>query len=1331
MLRKTPFKLLKNGRNAAGNRAHSVVSSNDNVDVCSTVIHPFVDCFVDKVRVRALVDTGSMKSFLSKSIQRTIDFDDRYIKTFKKANCVSITGHSVHIQGSMSSPVKFLSSRLRYTGEFLVSDNIPYDCVLGWDFLSKHSLSLCRDVKLGSYMLVGKHGSTPLRNHDNLSTTADRAGVVRTSPPNASVDSRAGRLLCQSRFQSNTVVALVDSVMIPPRTEIILEGKLARRANSKIGLLEPRSSSSNAARQGFSVARVVVKQDNNRVVPLRVLNMSNTPIELAAGENLAEFCPLIESCLPQPTVCGAVGNQFPNIDSDRIESIIDPSLTGDDRAKLKNLLHEFSDVFDGSLGHTNILSHQINTENSTPIKQHARRIPYAHRDESARQIDEMLENGIIRESTSAWSSPIILVKKKNGELRFCVDYRKLNAVTVGHAHPLPRIDDILDSLGDSQYFSTLDLKSAYWQIPVDEKDRHKTAFVTQSGLFEFNRMPFGLSTAPTTFQRAMDLVLSGLSYIICLCYLDDVIVFGRNFSEHYDRLKTVLLRLRSHNLRVKLEKCTIAARQVAFLGHVVSQSGIKPDPAKIEAVSNIVRPSTVKDIRSFVGLAGYYRKFIPGFSTVAAPLLKLTQKAAQFLWTSECEISFQTLKQLLCSAPILAYPKFDRNFILQTDASDYGVGAVLSQLDDQGNEKVVAYASKSLSTREQQYSTTEKEAYAVVYGTEHFRVYLLGRHFEVITDHNALRWLHSMEPKGRLARWIMDLQEFNFSIKHRAGRIHTNADALSRLVHPHGDNVSCANAVQCKKFVSTIRVKLSGGRTAIVKLESSKPLLVNPNGSLVNIHDSCSIDSSFELPCPPTNVNAITLDPTINLGDIQRNDSHLSRIIDMKTRGLPKPKPITINDPVFKKWLKHYDQYFLRNSLLYRALGNNSDSFPRHVLLVPSALQDTILQALHDGPFSGHLGITRTEDRVRQRFYWPGIRTTVCHHIKLCEACNRKNSPVNRNKAPLGHIAVSQPFTFWAMDYMGPLPETSRGNKHILVVVDHFTKWCEAFATSDQKASTVAPLLISRIFSRFGPPRVLHSDQGRNFESTLLHEICNVMGITKTRTTSYHPQCDGQTERQNRTLQAMLTAFASSRRDDWDLWLDSVTFAYNTSRHDALGISPYEVVFGQAPRLPIELELGMPLTNPSTHSEHLVSIRSVFRDIRNIAQQHLSKASEKQARLNEPTNAWRPFETGQTVMLKRPKGWKLGNKWIGPYKILKRFGVNYRIISKGGEGKVVHHDQLKLSYVPFQQGEPVCPAREVGEFQVVDVAPRQAENPRARPARLRQNIRPPNRYGYG
>ena len=253
---------------------------------------------------------------------------------------------------------------------------------------------------------------------------------------------------------------------------------------------------------------------------------------------------------------------------------------------------------------------------------------------------------------------------------------------------------------------------------------------------------------------------------------------------------------------------------------------------------------------------------------------------------------------------------------------------------------------------------------------------------------------------------------------------------------------------------------------------------------------------------------ALSVNPSLDLVNEQRNDPYLSQLIDMKQRRVTKPPTTNVRDPILKTWYSHYNRLFLHDGLLVRSTGNRSP-YPNYVIVVPKALRETILHAVHDNPFAGHLGIARTEERVRKRFYWPAIRFDVEKHVKQCATCAHHTSPVNLNRAPLGNIAVGEPFTFWAMDFMGPLPETSKGNKHILVVVDHFTKWCEAFATPDQKASTVAPLLISKIFSRFGPPAVLHSDQGRNSESVLMHEICDAMGITKTRTTAYHPQCDG------------------------------------------------------------------------------------------------------------------------------------------------------------------------------------------------------------------------------
>ena len=543
-----------------------------------------------------------------------------------------------------------------------------------------------------------------------------------------------------------------------------------------------------------------------------------------------------------------------------------------EKHKLEQLLFEYADVFSDEHGCVDVVTHKIDGGNNAPIKQRPRRLPYTYRDEAGKHIKEMLDKNVIQPSTSARASPVVLVRKKDGQLRFCVDYRKLNQISKCEAFPLPNISDLLDSLQDAKMFSTLDLHRAYWQIPMDHTDREKTAFTTQNGLYEFLHMPFGLESAPSTFQRMMEIVLSGLSFETCLCCLDDVIIFSRTFDEHCTRLQTVLLRLREHNLRMKLSKCTFGSRQVRYLGHLISEDGVKPDPTKIEAVQNLSTPNSIKSARHFVGLASYYRRFIKGFSTIAAPLTDLTKKNAHFEWSEACELAFKTLKALLCSAPVLSYPNLAQAFILQMDASDFGLGAISSQKDESGNEKVVAYASRTLTDGERKFSATEKEALAVVFGTKQFRVYLLGRKFELITDHNALRWLKSMEPKGIIARWFMDLQEFEFSITHKSGRLHTNVDALSRL--PRTDEPATNE---------------------------------------------------------PEHVSTVTMDPTVNLHASQRNDPTISKVIESKLQNKGRPSfRAWRDDPDLRCFWFNYNKLVLRNGskIITRRFQQTRNSFP-------------------------------------------------------------------------------------------------------------------------------------------------------------------------------------------------------------------------------------------------------------------------------------------------------------------------------------------------------------------------------------------------------------------
>ena len=387
----------------------------------------------------------------------------------------------------------------------------------------------------------------------------------------------------------------------------------------------------------------------------------------------------------------------------------------------------------------------------------------------------MLKAGIATPSKSPWASPIVLVKKKDGSTRFCTDYRKLNSITKKDVYPIPRLDDALDRLGGCKYFTSLDMASGYWQIPVAEKDRAKTAFITPDGLYEYNVMPFGLCNAGATFQRSMDRMLSEYRWEFCIVYIDDILIYSRTFDEHLRHLDLVLNRLVSAGAVIKPSKCVFASDTITYLGHIISEHGISPDEDKISGVANYPTPTNVTEVKSFVGMCSYFRKFVLQFAQIAGPMIFLTRKNVSFLWSS-----FQKLKIALISSPVLAHFDVTANIEVHTDASGFGLGACLIQKRD-GKERPLAYASRALTGPESRYSVTEQECLAVVWAIKKFRPYLYGRYFKVVTDHCALCWLMSRkEPAGRLSRWSIVLQENNFDIVYRSGKSHPDADALSR-----------------------------------------------------------------------------------------------------------------------------------------------------------------------------------------------------------------------------------------------------------------------------------------------------------------------------------------------------------------------------------------------------------------------------------------------------------------------------------------------------------------------------------------------------------------------
>ena len=614
------------------------------------------------------------------------------------------------------------------------------------------------------------------------------------------------KLVCTDRHGKalQTMLFAIRRIVMPAESEMMVQCRSSMQPSTRLGRVEPLGTLT------VGVAASVNCVDEHSTTWIRCLNPNPTTTTIKSGQPLGRFCcirsqdvlstdglatkpPLLRQCNTSKTTIRLPGHLS---DLFRTASL-DPEVRQHEE-DLRQLLSRNADIFsetDNDLGRTNLVHHEIPLVKDTrPIRQPARRLGPVKEEEVARQVGEMQRQGLIEPGHGAWSSPVVLVRKKDGSWRFCVDYRRLNAVTQADAFPLPRIDESLDALAGNRWFTTLDLTSGYWQVPLSCDAQEKAAFVTRDGLWQWKVLPFGLTSAPATFQRLMERVLRGLHWKTLLLYLDDIIVMGPDVPTHLRRLEEVFCRLRTAGLKVKPRKCELLRREVRYLGHVVSEQGVATEPEKVQAIVTWPRPTDVTAVRAFLGTVSYYRQYIPRFAEIARPLHRLTQKGTPWSWPMEAETAFQTLRRCLVTAPILAYPDPAKRFVVDTDASKESLGAVLSQLDEDGSERVIAYYSKSMTQPERNYCVTRKELLAVVRAVGHFRPYLYGQNFLLRTDHAALVWLmKTSTPEGQVARWLSMLGEFCFEMKHRPGRLHSNADGLSRRPCP-------SECRQCSRF---------------------------------------------------------------------------------------------------------------------------------------------------------------------------------------------------------------------------------------------------------------------------------------------------------------------------------------------------------------------------------------------------------------------------------------------------------------------------------------------------------------------------------------------------
>ena len=1052
-------------------------------------------------------------------------------------------------------------------------------------------------------------------------------------------------------------VKLTRKITIPPFETINVSGmtninKHTKRVNI---ITEPRKDEDL-----FTVPCYSYMRPGSKRASVTLRNLSEKTQTLQKGTVVA--CVQAANLIP-PKLAPRVTNVNNNNDKEsqdpspeRIEKLFSKlDLSGveeweeTDRLKLKELFVKFHHIFaleDMELGKTDMVKHVIRLDDQTPFRERYRRIPPHQYYEVKKHLKEMLEIGAIRKTQSPWASAVVLVRKKDGALRFCIDLRRLNARTIKDAQTLPRIEDSLDSLNGAVIFTSLDLKSGYWQVELDEESIPYTAFtVGPLGFYKCLRMPFGLTNAPATFQHLMESCLGDLHLNWCIIYLDDIIVYSETPEEHLQRLEAVFQKISKAGLKLKPSKCEFFRPEITYLGHVVSSRGIATDPKKIRAIQQWPRPTTVTEVRRFTGLTNYYRKFVHGYARVARPLHNLVsgknakKKRSVVEWTEDCEQSFDQLKRLCSDTPVLAYPDYKQKFKLYTDASESGLGAVLAQIKEDGLERPVAYASRTLSKSERNYDAHKLEFLALKWAiTDHFHEYLYGGTFDVYTDNNPLTYiLTSAKLDATGQRWVASLGPYNFSLHYNPGRQNTVADSLSRIPW---ENVEFHDEVDYNVVKAVIH-----------KGESN----VSPNIEPELIFDDQKIymkqlvaDLAGKLTKQQWKKEQMD-DPEIG---------PVIRLVDQKKH--LQYKATKDDNPGVKIILHFRDDLKSVDGLLYRRwLYRNEVSYLQ--FLLPVSYRKKTVVACHDQ--FGHLGMDKTLVLLQERFFWPRMNDDVRTHIRSCKRCLRfKQKP---EKEGMSSFETSYPMEIVHMDYL-VIGAKKNPNKdiNVLVVTDHFTRYAQVFVTTSQTALVVAQTLYKDYLVHYGWPEKLHSDQGSNFESNVIKELCTIAQVQKICTTPYNPKGNAQCEKFNRTLLSMLGTLEPGDKAKWQQWVPTLTHAYNCTRCESTGFSPYYLMFGRMPRLPIDIEYGV--TQPElierSRQNYARKLRAHLNWAFQVAKDTNEKESKRQKLYYDRKMRCQKLVVGDFVLVKETSSsgnYKINDKWeLNPYTVVEHMKDN-------------------------------------------------------------------------
>jgi len=1205
---------------------------------------------------RALIDTGAHYSCVSMSFIKRLHLLPKMIKGPNQKRLFTADGKPLTVAGTIQLTINIHGLMIPTT--FQVIKSLSHDIILGMTFLTNTQANI--DLAKGEITLYdGLVGANLVNPEENL---------LRT----------------------------VDAVWIPARSEALIPVTVPFRHGTGLSIIEPSISLS---RKYLALARSIVTPKGNRTV-CKVLNPTNVGVFLKRHSVLASIQKIsIDSVTVVDdnwTATQVNTEKFVSLEG-QLESLAQKgiklernSLKDDEYRQLVGLIYQNIDLFATGMKDlvgTDIVKHEIDTGDARPIRKRSYRQSPQMMREMEKQVDEMLEAGILEPSDSPWSSPCLLIKKSGvNEYRFVNDLRGVNQLTKPIHWPMPTMEDIFDTVADRSptIFSNIDLKHAYFQIKLTDESKPKTAFTVGGKHYQYTRMVMGLSNSAQCWQRLLTTVLSDMLFKYAIVYLDDVLILSRNFTEHLCHLRMVFQKFRQSNLRMNGKKCKFAADQVKYLGHILSGSGVAVDASKFNLISGWPTPKTSKQVKSFLGVASYYRRFIERFSQISAPLRELMSKDKTFTWGKEQQDAFDELKNKLCNPPILRFPDSRREYFLETDASIKGISYILGQRDDEGRKYVVSYGGRGLRPCERRWPVTQLECLALLTGIKEYHVYLAGRPFSVYTDHLSLKYLQSLKvsANNRLARWALALQPYTFEINYKEGSKLTAADGLSRrpyedaIVDEDGDEELAEDS-----FITEITPDLFDTVTSLKQKEKRR------NKSRITTLD----DESDEVEDRSDSATDVTQD-TGSSDLIQQQD--IARL----QRECPDYKPIfeyiekgilPQEEKIARRIVFESEQYIIDDDILYHLFHPRTKRMNEIVpivkqLCVPRILREELMTAYHDN--NCHVGQERLYNSLKMKYWFPLMYTTVLQYVASCVICQRTKTSQHRKKAPLKPLEVVEPFGRVHMDFVGPLPQTSEGYRHILIVVDSTTLYVEAFPTKTTTAEAVAEILYKEIVARYGVMRELLTDQGSSFKNKLIAQLCKLLNINHRFSSPHHPQTDGKAERMVQTVIRSLKLICDTQTQ-WAEKIPPVLMSYRSTVSMAIGTSPYNALYGREMVTGIDANLLQHFSKApdiQSYMSHLVPRLQLTHDI---IQQNLREGQIKSKQQYDQNSEEPELQVGEKVMMHDPttktgECAKLKKRWMGPYLIVERSsdGLSYKLrhCDTGKERRShIHANRLK------------------------------------------------------